>query len=1106
MKKYKEMEAQARTYADRYNTAAAQLKALNAEYDSKLKEARADEQEQYSTLEARKSKAVEKASLNSIKEQAALEEERKPLLRDIEKIKTEAYWYDLSESDVERLSSPEPRELDHQAESRLRRRLYQCNTQFSHKVKQTLKVGRYNERKELSLELLQMYMAADALCEQKILNAKIALAEEVNQICEKYDDQIADQRKKWETFYATFKKNYEKKKSSITSTMLNIATSKELDEIVRSALELQRQEKEPVVWNAYSRPKTMPPRLHFSSIYMDLVANPIEGEKPSTIEYAHSLKKRALTLPVQLDLFRSNIVVVTTERNNAQADGADKLTAQRILAQMIRTIPPENCCYNVLDLEHKGQALGRLIDLENMNCDLKFEIFTEKDAASDRRMELAEQSASLIREMAGRSRSLFEYNKQEFRHSFTWYVDMSFPDAPDDQMKAELTELIKTSNITGTSFLFVTSSKGLQAISKMAKVNPGISLYHLNCSKLSCAQDAFSKNMAVWTAPSSRQLSDFVQAVKTYFEKGESMDTRLGSNLNQIQKRHFAPFSEVLSLPFARDSRGNLLEMKLGGKDGVHGFISGDTGCGKSTLLHSIILGACRRYPPSDLQIWMADYKMTDFALYKTNTPPHIRFIGVSTAEEFTYGLLDKIEAEALRRVNLFNQFGVKDLGQYRTHADEPGYVNLPVLLIIIDEFQIMSQTVLNDSFYKDKLENALRLYRAHGIRFLLASQTFAKGLNGLSEAAKDQIGIRLALRNKSLQDVKDSLETSAPYTDAMVKAIELMDPGDIIMARNLRDAKGKLTEIRLEKYRGLFVSDEDIHTQLAEIRKSYDKVMRVPDPLYINTNIQVPWDPKDMDALDRMEPRRSTEMRLYLGRCDLLRPCFGLDLLLKNNENVSIVGGRLSQRWELITSVLKSCGRNGSKVYIFLAENCDLAVDHGDALRRLCAEIPNAELKETYDQWCWTLSDLAELALDRSSRQDILCLFLGMDDAWEELSEFPDYETVYERISRQMLYADPSMPVTVNEEFNAIPLIEGLFDKGPRRGIHCVTEAGTYDDFSRLGTIGDKCCHRIAFHMTVDECLSYLGSSRHYNNIGNHAACSSGGNTAPRLIPYQFI
>lgn len=325
--------------------------------------------------------------------------------------------------------------------------------------------------------------------------------------------------------------------------------------------------------------------------------------------------------------------------------------------------------------------------------------------------------------------------------------------------------------------------------------------------------------------------------------------------------------------------------------------------------IRTIILSACLHYHLKDLEIWLVDYKQTEFYLYKKKTPPHIKLIGVSKTADFTFSLLDKIESEANRRTELMNRFDAQNLAEYRKHEGEQGYENIPRLFIVIDEFHEMSQFVATEMEYKDKLENILREYRAQGITCLMADQTFSTGLSGLTSAAKNQIGLRIAMRNEaSPQEIKDTLEVDrAMYSDSMQRTIAIMSQGEFIMKVYVRNNKGELTDIKLEKFKGLFTKGDDI-VPISKALRSLYKGQYTKDLLYVNTKEQVGWDDSEPMALDQIEPLRYPNIRLYLGRSATLRPCFGLDIGRQPDENLAIVGGTAYQRWELIASIMKSC------------------------------------------------------------------------------------------------------------------------------------------------------------------------------------------------------
>lgn len=114
-----------------------------------------------------------------------------------------------------------------------------------------------------------------------------------------------------------------------------------------------------------------------------------------------------------------------------------------------------------------------------------------------------------------------------------------------------------------------------------------------------------------------------------------------------------APFGQMdstngLHIPFAINQRGDIISYSLGQALNAHGLICGGTGSGKSSLLHMLISSIVMNYTPEDVEIWLSDYKITEFYSYKTNTPPHIRFIGLSRVhddlEDICYKIVETLE------------------------------------------------------------------------------------------------------------------------------------------------------------------------------------------------------------------------------------------------------------------------------------------------------------------------------------------------------------------------------------------------------------------------------------------------------------------------------
>ena len=256
-----------------------------------------------------------------------------------------------------------------------------------------------------------------------------------------------------------------------------------------------------------------------------------------------------------------------------------------------------------------------------------------------------------------------------------------------------------------------------------------------------------------------------------------------------------------LNIPFAVDRRGNIKDLVLDSKTNINCLISGTIGSGKSTLLHCLILTISMYYKPEEVEIWLADYKIQEFNTYKLNAPPNVTFIGLSDSEDFTYAFLDRIWEEYERRTRLFvdandelsrqgSDVTVNDFRSYRKYVG-----NLPRLVVIVDEFHIMSQHVTNDLSYRDRLENLLSQARGGGITFIFSDQSITAGLAGLTPKARNQMNCRLALAN-STEELKAMLRTNNAED---IKPFSNMKTGDCVLVSD-REARQKGGSIRIEK------------------------------------------------------------------------------------------------------------------------------------------------------------------------------------------------------------------------------------------------------------------------------------------------------------------
>lgn len=175
-----------------------------------------------------------------------------------------------------------------------------------------------------------------------------------------------------------------------------------------------------------------------------------------------------------------------------------------------------------------------------------------------------------------------------------------------------------------------------------------------------------------------------------------------------------------------------------------HVLLAGKTGSGKSNLLHVLIHSLCERYAPTEVDLYLLDYKeSTEFNVYADPPLPHARLVATESDPEYGVTVLQHLVHELEKRARIFKAVNVRDFAEYRKSSGEV----LPRALLIIDEFQVLfSDKGEVAQAAEQLLSRLLKQGRSFGIHILLATQTL-KGMGALSVGALvTQLGCRLAL------------------------------------------------------------------------------------------------------------------------------------------------------------------------------------------------------------------------------------------------------------------------------------------------------------------------------------------------------------------------
>lgn len=602
-----------------------------------------------------------------------------------------------------------------------------------------------------------------------------------------------------------------------------------------------------------------------------------------------------------------------------------------------------------------------------------------------------------------------------------------------------------------------------------------------------------------------------------------------------------------IEVPFAVDHRGNICTFVLAQATNAHGLISGVSGSGKSTLLHMIIASVCMNYVPKDVELWLVDYKITEFASYKYNTPPQITFLGLSKGEDFTFAFLDKIYVEYERRQAMIKEadseqkmqggsVNITSITDYRRYY---GKHSMSRLLIIIDEFHVMAQQVYENPEYRQKLENILAEGRAMGITLLLSDQAVTVGLKGLTEKGRKQIKCRLAMANDE-GEMKEMLQTKEKEE---LKSFRNLKTGECVLITtvNVRSETGELEESqKMERVRNIYIDGESRFILSKNIRKYYQAENYVPTYMdeterkyYSDADI-TQWNQNNHTVINY-----TRQVPLYLGEALDLTGCFFIPVFQRRGENIMSVGGQEEEQMQLVLSTIFSWRRVPEhKVVIFADEYCRIFDMYEQTLQHLQMEDRRIFIYSGIGNICQGVRQLVEETANRNRKNKTLAIWLGLDELYDEFQRYPErsYAQIQmksertsgknlKRVSEQLdekwalLFEDEEddLQVEVEEEdiledtgeYNAMEDIIWLIQSGSRNGVfQMVVYDNIYPIRNNRKIKPEDFRHKLAFAMGRDECGEYLGRTMLLAGMENQkgvVAYYDGRGQVRKFVPYCF-
>ncbi len=178
----------------------------------------------------------------------------------------------------------------------------------------------------------------------------------------------------------------------------------------------------------------------------------------------------------------------------------------------------------------------------------------------------------------------------------------------------------------------------------------------------------------------SQHMKDFADKIKAYYEKKKVVKSELKA-LQKDEKFWTKSSQYEVSVPVGWDINHKEVCFEIG-KAQNHTLICDHSGSGKSNFLHVLIQNLAFYYDPDEVQLFLLDYKEgVEFNAYTDPILEHARLVSVASSVPYGITFLKWLCDEMTKRSELFKQFKVKDLSDYRKHE------KIPRLIVVIDEF-----------------------------------------------------------------------------------------------------------------------------------------------------------------------------------------------------------------------------------------------------------------------------------------------------------------------------------------------------------------------------------------------------------------------------------
>lgn len=333
------------------------------------------------------------------------------------------------------------------------------------------------------------------------------------------------------------------------------------------------------------------------------------------------------------------------------------------------------------------------------------------------------------------------------------------------ELRTKLSQLMRSAPACGISFLIVSTTylsiqtgSGRDIELTVGSLAPNITVLEAGGDRVSCGRDGKSVSYRSVTA------EEIIEHCARFLEAAGSakMPAIRFDELHDMKAVWQENSTDGLTFSIGKYG---VNDMRITIGDEVNqrhnAVITGAVGQGKSNLIAVIVHSLCQQYSPKELRLYMLDFKegvsLKPYSnLGQEEYLPHAVALGLESDVSFGAAVLEELFGEYRRRMQILKELSLKSVRELRRRFPDR---EMPRIVVIIDEFQMMFGDDSPASLQAAALlEKSIRLFRAAGIHFILASQTLggSTALARYHESIFSQIPIRIALKNT----VEESYQT----------------------------------------------------------------------------------------------------------------------------------------------------------------------------------------------------------------------------------------------------------------------------------------------------------------------------------------------------------